>query len=48
MPLNQGVKKKLAIVTQLPLESFVSILMCGLLIVRVKKKKKVYERKFSF
>jgi len=39
MPLNQGVKKKkLAIVKQLPLELFVSILMSDLLIVRVKKK----------
>lgn len=37
MPLNQGVKKNVAIVTQLPLESFVNILMSDLLIVRVKK-----------
>lgn len=38
MPLNQGVKKHLAIVKQLSLESFVSILMSDLLSVRVKKK----------
>lgn len=37
MPLNQGVKTKLAIVKQLPLELFVSILMSDRLIVRVKK-----------
>lgn len=38
MPLNQGVKKHLAIVKQLSLESFVSILISDLLSVRVEKK----------